>query len=223
MLVMFLLSFGFILLAYKIWGKMGLYMWIVITTIVANIQTVKTIDIFGVPVVLAVVLYSSSFLSTDILSENYGKKSAEKAVYIGFFAMITMTLLMNLSIYFIPSAEDFGHESIVSIFGFMPRIVLGSFAGYFVSQLHDVNAYEFWRKKLPEDKYLWVRNNFSTMVSQFIDTLIFTIIVYVGVFEFDYIIKLVFSQYIMKVLIAAADTPFLYIAKKMYKKNSLGE
>lgn len=221
--VEFLLAFGFILLFYRIWGKTGLYIWTAISTIIANIQTPKSIEVFGIPMALGTVIYSTTFLVTDILCENHGKKEANKAVHIGFFAMVTMTLLMTLTIYFIPSPQDFAHESIKTIFRVMPRIVLGSFIAYYISQFHDVNAYEFWRKKWPADKYFWVRNNFSTLVSQFIDSAIFIFIVWTGVFEFNVMIKMLFSTYIAKAVIALLDTPFLYIAKKMKKKYNLEE
>lgn len=219
--VMFLLGFSFILLSYRIWGKTGLYIWIAISAIIANIQTTKSIEVFGIPMVLGTILYSSSFLVTDILSENYGEKEARKAIHIGFFAMVTMTLLMTLTIYFIPSPQDFAHESIKTIFSIMPRIILGSFIAYYISQFHDVSAYQFWRKKWPADKHFWVRNNLSTLVSQFIDSAIYVLIVWTGVFEFNVIIKLLFSTYIAKVVIAVLDTPFLYVAKKMKKKYNL--
>ena len=220
-IIMLFLNFSFILLAYKFWGKMGLYLWVAISTILANIQVLKSIELFGMSLTLGNILYASSFLVTDILSENYGLKESKKAINIGFFALITMTILMNLSIYFVPSPQDFGHESIKTIFNFMPRLVCASLTAYFISQTHDVYAFEFWRKLLPADKYFWVRNNFSTLFSQFIDTAIFTFIAFWDVFEVDYLITLIFTTYIIKVIIAIADTPFLYIAKRMYKKKNI--
>lgn len=220
---MLLVNFAFIIFAYKFWGKAGLYIWIPISTILANIQVLKSVVIFGMPLTLGNIVYASAFLVTDILSENYGKKEAKRAIHIGFFSVIAMTILMNLAIYFVPSAEDFGNGSISTIFGFMPRIMLGSLAAYYVSQIHDINAFEFWKKRFPADKHLWIRNNLSTMVSQFLDTVVFTFIVFTGEFEFKYMIQLIFTTYIMKWIVAALDTPFLYVAKNLFKNKKIKE
>lgn len=221
--IMLILDFSLILFAYRFWGKSGLYIWIVISTIIANIQVLKSVVIFGMPLTLGNIVYASSFLVTDILSENYGKNESKKTIYIGFFSVIAMTILMNLAIYFVPSSEDFASESIKTIFGVMPRIMLASLSAYFISQMHDINAFEFWKKRFPDDKYLWIRNNLSTMVSQFLDTAVFTFIAFIGVFEFNYLIQLMFTTYIMKWLIAALDTPFLYVAKKLFKNKKINE
>lgn len=219
--VMLLINFGAILFAYRMWGKAGLYIWVPIATILANIQVLKTIHLFGMTATLGNIVYATSFLVTDILSENYGKKEAKRAVKIGFFAVISMTVLMNMAIYFVPSADDFGNESIKTIFGFMPRIMIASLSAYWISQHHDVWAYEFWKNKFPETKFIWLRNNASTMVSQFIDSLIFTLIAFWGVFEAPVMIQILISTYVIKWIVAAADTPFVYIAKSWKDKNKI--
>ncbi len=94
-LVMLLANFLLIIAAFKLFGKWGLIMWIPISVIVANIQVVQTIELFGLVATLGNIVYASSFLVTDILSENYGKEDAKKAVWIGFFSLIAMTLLMK--------------------------------------------------------------------------------------------------------------------------------
>ena len=85
-LVMLLANFFLIILAYKLFGKWGLIMWIPISVIVANIQVIQTVELFGLVATLGNIVYASSFLVTDILSENYGKKEAQKAVWIGFYS-----------------------------------------------------------------------------------------------------------------------------------------
>ncbi len=83
-LVLLLINFSAILLAYRFFGKTGLYVWIPIATILANIQVLKMVDLLTIGVTLGNITYASSFLVTDILSENYGKRSAKRAVFIGF-------------------------------------------------------------------------------------------------------------------------------------------
>jgi len=218
-LAMLLVNFGAILFSYRIWGKAGLYLWIPIAVIVANIQVTKTIELFGFTATLGNIVYATSFLVTDILSENYGKKDASRAVGMGFFSLIIMTVLMNLALFFIPDSSDFAQSSLSSIFSLMPRIALGSLAAYGFSQLHDIWAYDLWRKRFPSRKFIWLRNNLSTMVSQLLDTLIFTIIAFWGVFETSVLIDIMITTYILKWAVALLDTPFLYVARNWYDKR----
>lgn len=223
--ILLLVNFGLILLSYRIFGKMGLFIWVPIAGIVANIQVIQTIELFGFTATLGNIVYASSFLVTDILSENYGKKEANKAIWIGFFSLIAMTILMNLALFFNPTSEAFSqdtYKSIETIFSFMPRIVLASLVAYILSQKHDIWAFHFWKKRFSSTKTLWVRNNLSTMVSQLLDSLVFTIIAFYGVFEMEILIEIFATTYILKWLVAASDTPFIYIASKM-KINNLVE
>jgi len=220
--ILLLVNFGLILLSYRIFGKMGLFIWVPIAGIVANIQVIQTIELFGFTATLGNIVYASSFLVTDILSENYGKKEANKAIWIGFFSLIAMTILMNLALFFKPTSEAFSQDtfkSIETIFSFMPRIVLASLVAYILSQKHDIWAFHFWKKRFSSTKTLWIRNNLSTMVSQLLDSLIFTVIAFYGVFEKEILIEIFATTYLLKWLVAASDTPFIYIASKMKSKN----
>ncbi len=218
-LSMLLVNFGAIMISYRIWGKVGLYLWIPIAVIVANIQVTKTIELFGFTATLGNIVYATSFLVTDILSENYGKKEASRAVGMGFFALIIMTVLMNLALFFIPDSSDFAQESLSTIFGLMPRIALGSLAAYGFSQIHDIWAYDFWKTKFPSKKFIWIRNNLSTMVSQLLDTLIFTLIAFWGVFETSVLIDIMITTYLLKWIVALLDTPFIYIARGWHDRR----
>lgn len=222
-LAMLLANFLLIILAYKLFGKWGLIMWIPISVIVANIQVIQTVELFGLVATLGNIVYASSFLVTDILSENYGKKEAKKAVWIGFFSLISMTLLMNLALVFQPLAGDefaaTTHDATSTIFKLMPRIALASLTAYLFSQRHDVWAYHFWKKRFSKDSQIWLRNNLSTMVSQLIDSSVFVLIAFYGVFETDILIEIFITTYILKWVVAAADTPFIYWAKRIFKKD----
>jgi hypothetical protein len=102
-------------------------------------------------------------------------------------------------------------RSFESVLGFAPRIVVASITAYAISQTHDVYAFHFWRQKT-KGKFLWFRNNASTMVSQLIDTVIFITIAFYGVFPTNAILSMIVGQYILKLIIAAVDTPFMYVA-----------
>jgi hypothetical protein len=223
-LVEILANFTLIILAYRLFGKWGLIMWIPVSTIIANIQVVQTIQLFGFSATLGNVVYATSFLVTDILSENYGKKEAKKAVWIGFYSLISMTLLMNLALLFHPlEGDEFSgvtHNSLSTIFTLMPRIALASLTAYVISQRHDVWAFHFWKARFPDDSQLWLRNNLSTMVSQLFDSVVFVFIAFWGVFETAVLLEIFLTTYLLKWLVAAADTPFVYWAKSIHRKGS---
>lgn len=217
-----LINFGMIMLAYWIFGKNGLFIWIPIAAIVANIQVIQTVELVTLAATLGNTVYASSFLVTDILSEKYGKKEARKAVWIGFFSLISMTILMNIALLFKPMEDAFSlqtHDSLATIFGFMPRIVLASLTAYLISQQHDVWAFHFWAKIFPGRKGLWIRNNLSTMVSQLIDSIIFTALAFYGVFEFKILVEILITTYFLKWIVAAADTPFVYLATFIHPRG----
>lgn len=222
-LAMLLANFFLIILAYKLFGKWGLIMWIPISVIVANIQVIQTVELFGLVATLGNIVYASSFLVTDILSENYGKDEAKKAVWIGFFSLISMTLLMNLALAFQPLAGDefatTTHDATSTIFSLMPRIAIASLAAYLLSQRHDVWAYHFWRKRFSKDNQIWLRNNLSTMVSQLIDSSVFVLIAFYGVFEIPLLLEIFITTYLLKFVVAAADTPFIYWGKQIFKNG----
>ncbi len=228
-----LLAVTFLLqiLAYRLFGKKGLYAWMAMAVIIANIQVMKTIAIFGFVTAMGNIIYSTTFLATDILNENYGKKEAKKAVWIGFFILISVTIVMQISLKFVPHESDTLSPALEQIFGLLPRIAIASLTAYLISQHHDVWAFEFW-KKLFKGKHLWLRNNFSTMTSQLIDNVIFTWIAFVGlfglfgwkqVFSWDIILQIFVVSYVMKWVVAVCDTPFIYwsrvIKKKYYVKD----
>jgi len=228
-IVLMLVSFLGITLAYRFFGKTGLYVWMAMAVIIANIQVMKTIGFFGMVTALGNVIYGTTFLATDILNENHSKKEARQAIWIGFFILITVTIIMQICLGFKPHASDELSPALHTIFGLLPRITIASIAAYLVSQFHDVWAFNFWKKKF-KGKRLWLRNNLSTMVSQLIDNIIFTYIAFVGlfglfgwgqVFSWQIIISIFLVSYIMKFVVSICDTPFIYWSRKIKKEGKL--
>ncbi|MEQ6376070.1 queuosine precursor transporter [Bacillaceae bacterium S4-13-56] len=210
-----IVSFSLLLVSLRIFGKSGILVWIAFATILANIQVLKTVELFGLTATLGNVLYGSSFLATDILNERYGEKEAKKAVWLGFFSLGMMIITMQFGLRFIPHSEDFAQGSLETIFGLVPRIALGSLIAYIISQYFDVWVYSKIKAMIPSDRLLWVRNNVSTMISQLLDTTIFCTIAFLGTYPMETWIQIFITTYVLKFLVAALDTPFLYIAKKI--------
>lgn len=215
-LITMLANFGLILLAFKLFGKYGMVAWTVLAVIVANIEVLKTVEMFGLVTTTGNILFATSFLATDILNEIYGKDEAKRAVHIGFFALFATNVVMQLTLQFTPHASDWASESLNIIFGIMPRVALGSALAYLISQRHDVWAYALWKKKFPENKHIWIRNNASTVISQLIDTTIFCFIAFWGVFPVEVFWDIFLTTYLLKFIVAVADTPFVYVARWLY-------
>lgn len=214
--ILFILSMffflGAVLVTYKIFGKTALFIFIIFATILANIEVTKSVDLFGFATTLGNTMYAIIFLCTDILSEKYGKKEAKKSVYLGLTVTILWLIGTQITLLFQPNDSDFVNGSLEVIFGLIPRISLASLVAYGVSQSIDVFLYhKIWDKT---DK-LWLRNNGSTCLSQLIDTAIFVTIAFIGQFEFSIFISIFFTTYLFKLIVAFADTPFIYLAKKI--------
>jgi len=207
-------SFFIVISAYILFGKTGLYIWTAVAVILANIQVMKTVQIFGLVTAMGNIIYSSLFLVTDILNENYSKKEAQKAVWIGFFVLIATTILMQITIYFVPHESDLLGENLSAIFSFLPRIAFASLVAYLISQSHDVWFFAKLKKR-HKKKYLWLRNNLSTTMSQLLDNIIFTLIAFVGIFSWDIILQIFITSLIMKFIVSICDTPFIYWARKI--------
>lgn len=204
-----ILNFSGILIAYKFFGKTGLYCWMVFATVLANIEVIKCVDLFSMSLTLGNVIYGTTFLVTDILGANYGIQAARKAVYLGFSAMVLFTIFTQVNLLYIPNAADFASPAMEVLFSLTPRICLGSMLAYLIANMLDT-----WLFHALHRFPLWVRNNGSTMVSQLVDTSIFNFIAFWGVFELGTLVELFVTTYTIKLLIAACDTPFVYLAAK---------
>ena len=169
-----IVNFAGVIFAYKFFGKMGVFAWIALATIVANVEVLKCVDIFGMALTLGNVTYGSIFLATDILNEKYGVEEAQKSVYLGFFALLMFTIITQIDLHYISNEADFAGEAMKTLFTITPRIWFASMSAYFVSNMMDVYLYKFIRNILPSDKFLWVRNNGATCLSQLFDTAMFT-------------------------------------------------
>lgn len=207
-----------VLIFYRFFGKKGLFAWMAIATIIANIEVVKCCNMFGLAATLGNVVYGSTFLATDIMSEMYGGEEARKTVKLGFFSLASYTIMTQMAMLFVPNGQDFASEAMKIIFEFAPRICITSILCFWVSNMIDTYLYEFFKKKF---KYMWVRNNAATCIAQFIDSVAFNFLAFWGIFDFSTLLQIIATTYVIKVLVAILDTPFLYIAKWMHNKYNI--
>lgn len=216
------MDLSLVLVLFKLFGRMGLFALIVFNLILCNIQVLKTVELFGMTTTLGNILYASVFLSTDLLSEFYGKEEAKRGVLMGFVMLVLATVYMQLALQFKPSPDDFAQPHLQAIFGFLPRVALASMAAYLVSQTHDVWAFHFWKDRTG-GKHLWLRNNLSTIVSQLLDSAIFCCIAFLGVFPMEVFYEILFTTFFIKLLVAVADTPFIYLARRLVPRGDANQ
>lgn len=180
-------------------------------------------SIFGIPLFelsVGILPYPITFLITDLISEIFGKKKANQVVVAGIFASffsIGIVLVADA----VPAIANspLNDATFNQVFSLSPLAVLASMIAYLLAQFVDIRIYHFW-KKITQGKHLWLRNNFSTFASQFLDT--FTVILllcFFGVLSWDMFLGLVVSGFIFKVLVAAIDTPFLYLFVYLIRKR----
>lgn len=224
-LIVFFVSVAFflasVLVIFKLFGQSGIYAYIGFATILANIQVCKSIELCGIATTAGSVLYASTFLCTDILSEKYGKQSAAKAVWLGVFINIMWLAGTQLTLWFTPSAADYIQPSLKVVFGMVPRISAASLISYIISQRVDVFLYHFiWKKTGSNEKGLWIRNNGSTLVSQLIDTILFVTVAFAGTMRWNIFFEIMLTTYLFKAIVAVCDTPFAYLARKI---NTISE
>ncbi|MBQ1367804.1 MAG: queuosine precursor transporter [Firmicutes bacterium] len=219
-----LIYLGSVLGLYKLFGKNGLYAFAIFGTLLGNIAVCKNVDIFGVATTAGNVLYASTFLVTDILSEKYGKKDAAKAVLYSFSVMVLWLLGTQLILWFTPNENDYINESLKVVFGLVPRITIASLAGFIISQNLDVFLYHLiWSKTGNSKAKLWLRNNGSTLTSQLIDTVIFTTLAFWGVYPTNVFFSILITTYVFKAVVALLDTPFMYLSRKIVPMNEKGK
>ncbi len=220
------LDLAFVVILYRLFGRAGLQAAIVMSIILANLQGPKLTMIFGVQTSLGVIFYSSIFFATDVLSENYGRDAANKAVRIGFFVSVIIVIMMSLALQYQPSTDPntaaFSrdiHEAFVTILDFTPRFVAGSLLAYLISQSFDVWAFHRIGQATG-GRFLWLRNNGSTMASQALDTTLYSLVVWWGVVDLRTALALGAVKYVFKLAIAVIDTPFIYWARYWHRKQN---
>jgi queuosine precursor transporter len=190
---------------------MGIFVALVV---ISNILANKIVVFLEWAVPAGLIAYSVTFFVSNIINEFYSERQARKTVMIGFLANILLVVLVFIAIRWQPASFWNNQEAFALILGNTWRIVLGSLIAYIVSQSHDVWSFNLW-KKVTKGRYLWIRNLLSTILSQLIDTVIFVFIAFYGLFP---VIPTIIGLFIVKVIIALLDTPFIYFVRWIYKK-----
>lgn len=224
LLILFTLfvSFGMTLLFYRLFSKAGLYAWICICAILANIEVTVLVNAFGMTQTLGNALFASSFLATDILSELCSKEDAERGVKIGIATSAAFILFSVIWQFYTPAENDWAYNSIKTLFTNTPRILIASLAAYAVSEFVDVKLYHFiWNKTEQKSgnrkSFLWLRNNGATLIAQFVNIVIFNFGAFAWVYGLMELVSITTMCYVIYIFTSLLDTPFIYLARKIGK------
>ncbi|WP_096439519.1 queuosine precursor transporter [Alteribacter populi] len=185
---------------------------------VSNVISVKLFTLGSAVLTAGLLTYPLTFLITDSISEVYGKQTAKRVVIIGLLTNLLMIAFFYMAIALPPAGFWEMQQEFEMILGAVPRIVAASLLAYFVSQLFDVHFFHKL-KEWTAGKHLWLRNNGSTFASQLLDSTIFVVVAFYGTMPTSALLAMIGVQYFVKIAIAAADTPFIYLMVKWLKKN----
>ena len=170
---------------------------------------------------VGVLPYPITFLITDIISEIYGKKKTSRTVWAGFGASLFVLGVLLLAQQFTAiEASPIDDDTFNMVFGNSWRVIFASMTAYLCAQLIDVRIYHFWKEKTA-GKHLWLRNNFSTVFSQLVDTTLVVCVLFLGIRSNSEIIQFILDGWLFKMLCAFIDTPILY-ASTAFIRNKLG-
>lgn len=204
--------FSALIVCYRLFGKAGVIAWVGIATVLANIITAKNADIFGMSTAIGTVMFASTFLATDILTEFHSAKDARTAVYVGLFADVVLIVSTQIALLYAPSEFDYAHNAMQTLFSLNLRISVASMVMYLVANLGDIYLFNKLKVKA-KGKRLWLRNNVATILCNCAENFGFIFLAFVGIYDGQTILTIALSTSIIEAIVAVCDTPFLYLAK----------
>ena len=220
----------------RVVGRYEISYLVILTTfttllVLTNVIGAKLFIVSGITLTAGIITYPLTFLLTDVCSEVFGAKRSRIIILVGFAMSLLMLMIVQISIALPPSAVwaselvpqfDNGakmQEVWVATFSLGWWLVSGSMLAYMLAQLCDVAVFH-WIRKLTRGRYLWLRNNGSTIVSQLVDTFVVNSFLFYGAFGWDFIVglKIMAVIYVFKILIALLDTPLCYLCVKQLRR-----
>ncbi len=232
---MFLFCAGMILLLLRLFGEIGLYLYVAVAVIAGNVQVLKAVQFsfYSSPVALGTIIFASIFLASDILTEYYGKKKAQRAVWLGFWAALLINGYMLITLAMRPlSVFSEGvlmryidsHEAMAVLFLPAPAIFFASLISYVISQFSDIYIFQAV-KRITHEKWLWLRGNLAAFLSSILDNVVFSLLAWViltstPVDSHTLIYTYILGTLAFRMLASITNTPFLYWAKWCLPRKS---
>lgn len=204
--------FGLLSIPFAVWrGQAWVQGLIVMMAILLGITDGKVIEVFGLPITLGTALYTTIFLATAVLTENYGRKVATDTALMSVSVLILFQIYLQAVRLADPAADVQSLSDAMDIvFTMSLRIVAAGLVVYYLAQRLDIALYDYMKGRSGE-KMLWLRNNASTLISQLFDTFAFAFLAFYGVF--DGWLALAGVAYGVKVLVIVLDTPLAYLSR----------
>ena len=203
--------FSLVLLSQKLFGKLGLMIWITAAAIGANIETIKAVELFGINTTLGTIMFSSIFLATDILTERYGVSEAKRSIVLCFFSSIAFLICTQLTLFYKASSIDFADPALREILSINLRVTFSSLLMFFIANITDICLYERLRQ-MTHGQAIWLRNNISTISCNCLENFFFVVLAFYGMYDFQQCIEIALSTSLVEVIASLCDTPFLYMA-----------
>lgn len=191
-------------------------MLISLQAVIANLFVLKQINLFGLNATCADAFVIGSVLGINLLQEYYGKEIADKTVIISFFAMLFYMVVSFVHMLYIPNTFDWANNYFSELLKFAPRISIASFASYLISVKFNNFIYKFLENKL-NNKYFLFRNLASIILSQALDTIIFSFLGLYGLV--GNILQVMLVGFSLKLIVIFISTPLLSFVKNILKLN----
>ena len=206
--------FSILLLCKKLFGKTGLMVWVSLATVLANIITAKNVNIFGLSTAIGTVMFASTFLATDILTEFYSAKDAKKAINVGLFSNVILIVSTQIALLYTPSEFDYANDAMKTLFSLNLRISIASAAMYYIANMADILVFSKIKVRT-SGKYLWLRNNVATILCNCLENFGFIGLAFAGIYDVGTIMTIAISTSVVEAIVAVCDTPLLYLAKRI--------
>ncbi len=236
-IIQLLFCYSAVLVMMRLLGQNGIYVFMAVMVIAGNIQVTKLVNFpfYDNPVPLGTTLFAATYLATDILTEYYGAAAARRGILLAFSGMVLMVITMVLTLGFtpltmlqsiqagMPEATD-SQKALLTIFTPAPALLLASLSSFLISQFTDVWIFSLI-KRLTHQKWLWLRNNLSCWLSALLDNTVFSLLAW-RLFSSSpvpwhtLILGYILGTYLLRVIISAMNTPFIYLAAKQLRPQT---
>ncbi len=232
--LIYLATISSLFFLHRLFGKEGLFVFIVLAVVLGNIQSLKVIQLsfFEYPIAMGSILFTTTLLATDILSEYYGKKEAEKAIWLGFFGLLMVCVIMLLTlgskvIEAEPASSLYRyvetHNAMALLFTPSPALILASLTAYLISQYADMIVF-LWLKKRSQGRFVSIRTFVATLLATLIDNCIFSFLAWRIFYPLDIDLKTFLYAYILgalgiRIFINFLNAPFIYYMRKQNQQN----
>ncbi len=224
--LLLIVCYFLILFLWRFYSIHGLYLYNIFAVVVANIQVLKTTQFFltSEPIALGTLLFATTFLVSDIITEHHGLVPARRGIVLSFLAQVLMTIFMAFTLAYPYNANDAEATTVqlalYTLFAPSLRLLIASLSAYCISQWIDIKIFKAL-KDYTHKKFLWLRINVSTLIAGFMDNIIFSVLAWVllssnpvsfSVLIFTYIL----GTYMARVVVSITSTPIIYLTYKFY-------